>query len=95
MKTTQQLYKALYSAIRSGGMCGIHKAFQSVINERNHTLALRLSFAVEKIHCRRGKEPCPLSSLDIRLTTYKYRKQQKAEQMAICTDNGLNLMLLN
>lgn len=90
MKTTQQLYKTLYSAIRSGGMCGIHKAFQSVINERNHTLALRLSFAVEKIHCRRGEEPCPRWSLDIRLSTYKYSKRKKTGQ-TIQMDNGFGL----
>lgn len=90
MKTTQQLYKALYSAIRLGGMRGIHEAFQSVIDERNSTLALRLSFAVERIHCRRGQEPCPGWSLDIRLSNYKYSKRKKAGQ-TIQMDNGFGL----
>ncbi|MUH95201.1 hypothetical protein GNP63_01370 [Aliivibrio fischeri] len=92
MKTTQQLYKALYSAIRSGGMYGVHKAFQSAIDECGLAYALDLSFKVERIHCRRNRETYPYGNLNIRLTTYKYEKRQKAKQVTICTDDDLDLI---
>ncbi|MUK76180.1 hypothetical protein GNP84_04570 [Aliivibrio fischeri] len=92
MKTTKQLYKALYSAIRSGGMHEVHKAFQSAIDERGLSYAIDLSFKVERIHYRRNREAYPYGNLSIRLTTYKYEKRQKAKQVAICTDDDLDLI---
>ncbi len=95
MKTTQQLYKAFYSAIRSGGMYEGYEAFQGAIDERGKSYAIALFLKAERIRCRRNGEIYPYGNLDIRLTAYKYKKRQKAEQVAICTDNGLDLMLLN
>lgn len=89
MKTTQQLYKAFYSAIRSGGMYEGYEAFQGAIDERGKSYAIALFLKAERIHCRRNREIYPYCDLDIRLTAYKHRKQQKKQ--IIQMDNGFGL----